>query len=188
MSVNNIINFVGFQIVWFAAVLGAANAMPWTGVIAILIWLAVHLSVHRKQLIQEVGLIIFAALLGYSLDSILVLLNAIQFPEHAQLGYPSTLWMVALWINFATTIRHSLSWLNHRYFLMTFVGGVSGALAYWAGVQLGALLFNDTVIALFSIFSMWFFALPLLYVFSNRFFTFQKTHNHSVSLQGGTST
>ena len=43
-----IINFVLFQIGWFACVLGAAKQMPWLGVItvaAILVW---HLS-QAKQ-------------------------------------------------------------------------------------------------------------------------------------------
>jgi len=36
-----ILNFILFQIAWFACVLGAANAMPWLGVlvtVVILIW------------------------------------------------------------------------------------------------------------------------------------------------------
>ncbi len=168
MKLTIIINFIAFQIIWALCVFGAASGYPWLGPFAVSLWLLVHLQLHRPTAAQELKLVVFAAVLGYVLDSILVLLNVMQFTEQAQLGYPSTLWMVALWINLAMTVRHSLDWLNRRFVLTSMFGGIGGALAYWAGEKIGAITMQDTTLALFTIFSVWFFALPLLYLFSNR--------------------
>ncbi len=168
MKPTIIINFIAFQIIWLLCVFGAAKGYPWLGPLAVSLWLLAHLQIHRSTAAQELKLVIFAAVLGYCLDSILVLLDIMRFTEAAQLGYPSTLWMVALWVNLAMTIRHSLDWLNRRYVLTSLFGGFGGALAYWAGVKIGAITMQDTTLALFTIFSVWFFALPLIYLYSGR--------------------
>ncbi len=162
-----IVNFVAFQVIWLMCVFGAAYGYPWLGPVAVTAWLLVHLKIHRAIARQELLLAAFCALLGYSLDSVLVVLEIIRFPAVAQLGYPSSLWMVALWINLAMTIRHSLDWLNNHYVWISLFGGFGGALAYWAGVRIGAIQMSDLSIGLIMVFSVWFFALPLIYVMSN---------------------
>ncbi|MEM7026945.1 MAG: DUF2878 domain-containing protein [Pseudomonadota bacterium] len=168
MSINTVINFIGFQSVWLISVFSAANAYPWAGPLAVICWLAVHLYLNKNDIFLESMLVLFAASMGYLLDSILVLTSVISFPSEAQLGYLSPLWMVALWINLATTVRHSLDWLNNRYKLMTLFGGVGGVMAYWAGVKIGAILIPDLALGLFVVFSVWCVALPLLYMFANK--------------------
>lgn len=167
MKIGIVINFVAFQLIWLLCVFGAAWGYPWIGPVAVTAWLLVHLKLHRAIARQELMLAVFAALMGYGLDSILVVLDIIRFPAPAQLGYPSTLWMVSLWINLALTIRHSLAWLNHHYVWISLFGGVGGALAYWAGERIGAISFNDLSLGLIMVFSIWFFALPVVYLVSN---------------------
>ena len=165
---KNIINFIGFQSGWLICVFAAANAMPWAGPIAILCWVLIHLSINRQDYKLESLLIIVAALLGYCFDSALVLLGYISFPNYALLGYPSTLWMVALWINLATTLRHSLDWLNDRYLFISLFGGVGGALAYYAGNRLGAIILSDVIVSSVVVFFAWSIVLPLLYALINK--------------------
>lgn len=184
MTNTKIINFTGFQVVWLTSVGGAASGYPWIGPVAVLLWSVIHFYIHKQSIHIELPLIFIAASIGYMLDSILVLLGIMQFPVQAQLAYPSTLWMVALWINLAITIRHCLDWLNNRYMLICFFGGLGGALAYWAGVRLGALIMSDITIGMISVFSVWFFALPLLFFISNRLTerkqvsSLQESHNN----------
>ena len=168
MQVNIVINFIAFQVIWLLCVFGAAYGYPWLGPVAVVGWMLVHLKLHETIARQEMQLALFAALLGYGLDSIMVLLDIFQFTEPAQLGYPSALWMVALWLNLALTIRHSLAWLNHHYVWISLFGGIGGALAYWAGERIGAITMQDKALGLIVVFSVWFFALPVIYLISNK--------------------
>lgn len=168
MSINKIINFIGFQVIWLTCVFGAAKGYPLAGPLAMMAWLAIHFYINKKSIQIDLPLVVITASIGYLLDSILVLLGTISFPEQAQLGYPSTLWMIALWVNLAITIRHSLDWLNNRYVLILIFGGTGGVLAYWAGVKIGALLIPDLTLGLIVVFSVWSFAMPLLYFISNK--------------------
>ena len=111
---RNLINFAGFQLNWLICVLAAARGLPWAGPLAVLLWVLIHLRLNRGQYKTELILIIAAAVAGYALDSLLVLAGYLTFPAEARLGYLSPLWMVALWINLATTLRHSLRWLKGR--------------------------------------------------------------------------
>ena len=54
-----------------------------------------------------------------------------------KMGDSTTIWMIALWINFAASIRHSLNWIRGRYALGLLFGGIGGPLAYLAGETLG---------------------------------------------------
>ena len=144
--------------------LGAANGWPWAGPVAVLLWVLLHLRLNRGHYKTEWRLILAAAGAGYLLDSGLVLTGYLAFPEAARLGYPSTLWMVALWVNLATTLRHSLGWLQGRILLAALFGGAGGMAAYYAGARLGAIHLPDPVIGSLLICLLWALALPALYV------------------------
>lgn len=158
-----LINFAAFQLNWLICVLGAANGWPWAGPVAVLLWMLAHLRLNRGHYKTEWILILAAAGAGYLLDSLLVLTGYLAFPEAARIGYPSTLWMVALWINLATTLRHSLGWLQGRVLLAALFGGAGGAAAYYAGGRLGAIHLPDPVIGGLLICLLWSLALPALY-------------------------
>ena len=163
-----LINFAGFQLNWLICVLGAAKGWPWAGPVAVLLWVLLHMRLNRGYYKTEWILILTAAIAGYLLDSVLVLTGYLAFPEAARLGYPSTLWMVALWINLATTLRHSLGWLQGRVLLCALFGGAGGAAAYYAGERLGAIYLPDPVIASLLIGLLWSLALPALYALANK--------------------
>ncbi len=162
---NNVINFAGFQGLWFATVLGAAAGYPQTGLFALLVWLTIHLARLREHRAAELGLIGFAALYGYLADSVLVLSGLIDFPQQTVLGWPSTLWMVVLWAGFATTLRHSLAWLSSSLSLAMLFGMLGGPLAYFAGVRLGA-LYVDGWYAFIAVALEWVVSMALLIGFN----------------------
>ena len=168
MNINTIINFVAFQCNWFACVFAAANGMPWLGPVTVSLWLLVHLKIHQQNLKPEFLLALFAGTLGYGLDSLMLIFNVIQFPAYAQLGYLSPLWMVALWLNFAMTNRHSLDWLNKKYIAISLFGGIGGALAYWTGHKIGAIVLPNITVSLAIVFIIWSIALVILYLVSDR--------------------
>lgn len=129
---------VGFQAGWWAAALGAANGMPWLGVVAMGALVVVHLARTARRR-EELLLVVAAGVLGYAADSALVLGGMLSFPEAAQLGGPSPLWMVAMWMGLAATITTSLSWMVERPPLGLALGVLTGPLAYRGGDGLGAL-------------------------------------------------
>jgi len=156
-----ITNFILFQLAWFVTILSAAKGMPYIGVVFTMIWMFLHLSLMDEMRNAELKSLLFAAFMGYLLDSLLVVNGSIGFPEHTLLAGPSPLWMVCLWINLAATINLSLSWLKGRYVLAGAMAAVAGPLAYVAGEKFSAItLFGNTSLLVISI--MWCLAMPIL--------------------------
>ncbi|MCC8999322.1 MAG: DUF2878 domain-containing protein, partial [Candidatus Contendobacter sp.] len=98
------LNFVGFQIGWFACVLGGAHGWPWLGVAVTAAIVALHL--HRAARPQaEAALILLSGLLGFIADSLLTGMGLLHFPSGQFHPHIAPTWMVALWMAFATTFN-----------------------------------------------------------------------------------
>lgn len=161
----SLINVVLIHVGWFACLLGAAHGQPWVGPVVVAALVAAHLMLRTPRL-PEILLLAAAAALGYIVDSLLVLGGAIAFPDAARLGRPSTVWMVALWVNLATAMHVSLGWLRHRLLIALVLGCAGGPIAYAGGARLGAITLGaDTVISLGAIAMAWAIALPALVLF-----------------------
>lgn len=100
-----------------------------------------HLYLHREFLESELSVAGVAVVVGFGLDSLLFKLQLLESP-HERLWALGPLWLMALWLSFATTIRHSLGWLTGRPVLQVLLGLVGGPLAYLGGESLGALTVN----------------------------------------------
>jgi hypothetical protein len=156
-------NFLAFQLGWFAVILGAAAGQPWVGPAYIAVWLALHLRGVGAAWLVEAKMIFASGIFGYTADSLLVVGGWLSFPGYAQLGGPSPLWMVCLWMGFAATLGHALGWLRGRYLLAAVLGAIFGPLAYLAGARLGAVSLHPyTALALGMVASTWLVAMPLL--------------------------
>jgi hypothetical protein len=163
-----LVNLVAFQACWLAAVLGAAAGMPWLGPLFAALWLPLHIRATGAFMAVETKLILAAGVLGYVLDSIIVLSGGMSFPPQAQLGVPTTLWMVTLWLGFAATLRHVLGWIRGHYILAALLGAIAGPFAYWSGSKLGAVVLTDTVPSLLVVGVEWMVAMPLLLLLVSR--------------------
>lgn len=155
-------NLAAFQMCWFAAVLGAAYGIPLLGPAFAALWLPLHIRAAGQAGGIELRLILAAGALGYLLDSALVLAGWLSFPPQAELGMPSTVWMVTLWLGFAATLRHALGWLRGRYVIAVLLGIVLGPFAYWGGSELGAVVLTDTLPSLLAVSLEWMVAMPSL--------------------------
>jgi hypothetical protein len=134
---KKIINLTLFQIAWFAAVLGAANDVPWLGPLVMVPVLAVHLSLTDDRQ-RELKLLLAAGLLGFLYDTALVNAGVFSPLQHLVPRPLSPPWMVGLWMNFAATLNVSMVWLRGRYLLAAVFGAIGGPLAYYSGAKLGA--------------------------------------------------
>jgi hypothetical protein len=163
---KKIVNFVGFQVAWFAAVFGAAKGAFWMGPVAVLLWLAIHIRLSDRPGL-EIQIAVAGLFLGLWLDSTLIALD-VYTPGGLIASWPLTPpWMLALWINFGTLLNASLAWLKRRYLLGAFLGFLGGPAAYYSGHRMGALTFQTPVIRNMCFLGLsWAVAVPLLFYFS----------------------
>lgn len=134
-----LLNILGFQIGWFACVLGSANQMPWLGVLISCLVILVHL-LRTSERVFECKFFGVAVIIGIIFDGIPQSLGWIAFSPVT--FWPEALpppWMIMLWALFASTINISLSWLQNRKTLAMLIGAIAGPLSYWSGARLGAL-------------------------------------------------
>ena len=150
-------NFAAFQLAWLVAVWGASAGLWWLGPVSVAAWVSAY-SLWQKCGRAEAPLWLGAGLLGAMTDSLLVWSGAMAFPEAAGPAFPTTPWMVALWINFAAALRHCMGWLCGRFVLATVFGAIGGPLAYLAGSKFGALEIHS----LLAIVIAWALVMPCL--------------------------
>jgi hypothetical protein len=159
---RTLVNFVLFQAGWFACVLGAARGVRWLPPIAVAVVVVVHLAV-RRQRGREILLLAIAAVFGAAADSALIAARFYQ-PVRWFLPAPATaLWLILMWVNFATTMTGCLAWLQGRRLLGAVLGAVGGPMTYYAGERLNALaLARPLSWGLGGIAVLWAIAVPLL--------------------------
>jgi hypothetical protein len=157
---RSFVNFIAFQIGWFAAVLGAAHGMPWLGVVIVPGVLIVNLALSANWR-QELVVALVAAVMGFAVDTGLVAAGVFA-PVPFLLPPPfSPLWMVMLWVNQATTLNGCMAWLRGRYLAGSLFGAIGGPLAYLSGAKIGAASLPSTT-GLVILGITWAFAFPAL--------------------------
>ncbi|MFT3906150.1 MAG: DUF2878 domain-containing protein [Steroidobacteraceae bacterium] len=156
-----LLNFVLFQFGWFAAVLGAAHAHALLGTLTVLLIIAWHLYAARNWR-AELQLLLCAALIGLCADTALASSGWVQYSDPLMPAGLAPLWIIALWMLFATTLRLSLKWLQPHLLLGALCGAVGGPLAYLSGVRLGALTLPRAEAALIALAALWMAATVLL--------------------------
>ena len=162
-----LVNFVAFQVGWFACVLGGAHQFPWLGTLLVSIIIAVHLS-RASRPRAELSLILLAIAIGSVWDSYLVWRGWLEYPSGTLIPDTAPHWILAMWGVFATTLNVSLRWLKQRWLIAVLSGAIAGPLAYYAGARLGGVVFTDQTTALIALGLGWAVLMPLLMGLSQR--------------------
>ena len=168
MSKNIIINFILFQISWFACVVGAAKQMPWLGVIvvsAIVIW---HLS-QAKQPKLEVYLLILTLIIGAIYDQTMLQNKLLTYQAHGWSNSLTPPWILALWAEFATILNVSLRWMRGHWLIAILFGAIGGPLAYIGAEKLGAVTVNALPLGYIALSVGWAIITPLLLKISEKY-------------------
>ncbi|MEZ0316101.1 MAG: DUF2878 domain-containing protein, partial [Methylophilaceae bacterium] len=118
---NAFINFIGFQLGWFACVLGAANQLPWLGVLISAPIIAWHLWQAGNPRL-ELTLMLIATFFGTLFDQSLLSLGLIEYPASTWPALLIPVWMMVLWMLFVTTLNVSLRWMRGKYLIATIFG------------------------------------------------------------------
>lgn len=154
------INLIGFQLAWWLAVLAGALAWP-----VLLFLIALHLLFHRQPLI-EVQVIVVVALLGFSIDTLLMHAGIFIFTEGALLP---PLWLFVLWLCFAATLRQGLKWFSDKPLISAIAGAIGGSLSYIGGAKLGAVELGQPFwLAACMLMLTWSLLFPLAFVLVNK--------------------
>ncbi len=139
---SRLANFVGFQLCWFACVLGAARESGWLGPLVVLAWCALHLARHPAPAREALALLAVGAC-GLLVDTLQMHVGWLVYRGTPLGGVLAPAWILALWIAFATTYRSSLAWVARRTWLAALFGAIGAPFSYWAGVRMGAVQFGE---------------------------------------------
>jgi hypothetical protein len=156
--ITKIINFLVFQIGWLIVVYLHNQKAA-----IICIFLAMFNYIISKQYsLRALIAAIVVTLLGTVNDYTLLISGIISFPDLGANIFP--LWLVALWLLFISTFKSSLQWLQGLALIpLALLGGVGGAISYWAGTAVGAMQYHGTLPQLLLHFFNWLLLFPILY-------------------------
>ncbi|HYN77500.1 MAG TPA: DUF2878 domain-containing protein [Lamprocystis sp. (in: g-proteobacteria)] len=157
---HTVINFLAYQISWFAAVLGGANGLPWAGVAVTAAAIGLHLALARSPG-REAVLILAITTIGALWESLMVVFGLLEYPSGMVLPWLAPAWIIAMWAGFATTLTVSMRWLLGRWRLAALFGAIGGPLAFYAGMRLGAVSFPDPAVSLAVLAVGWALLMPL---------------------------
>ncbi|MGP1666652.1 MAG: DUF2878 domain-containing protein [Rhodanobacter sp.] len=123
------LSLLGYQAVWFTAVIGAGYGSAWPGVLGMAMYALVQLLVIRNWR-TDLSLMATALVFGFLLDGALIRSGLATYAA----GWPglalAPAWILALWMTFALTFSQSLRYLQTRLALAALLGFIGGPLAY----------------------------------------------------------
>lgn len=120
-------NFALFQFLWFWCVLAPA----WWDVAVGVLVIGAHLRFIGAR--GEWRILASVAIAGATLDSLLSAAGILRFEPESALA---PLWLILLWLNFATTLSHAMRWLAPYRLWSAVFGAVFAPPAYWAAAAL----------------------------------------------------
>ncbi|WP_217554556.1 DUF2878 domain-containing protein [Vibrio metschnikovii] len=132
-----------FEVIWWSAVWGQTDWQWLTLVLVIIAWL----SMAYTQLTSLFPVMLLAGA-GVLLDIINGAIGLFVFPTE----HPIPFWLVILWCGFAWYARLLIPAIQHRSpRWIIILGGLGGAVSYWAGYRFAAVDFQWTVLNVMGI-------------------------------------
>jgi len=128
------ISLIGYQLVWFAAVIGAEHGLVWPGVIGMLVYAACQLVAVRHYK-TDLSLMATAIVMGFLLDGGLIRAGLASYATPWPSAALAPAWILALWATFSLTFSQSLAYLQTRLWLAVLLGAVGGPLAYLSAAR-----------------------------------------------------
>lgn len=156
---RHLVNLIAFLIGWLACVLGGAHGWPWLGVAVMTLVATLHLATSTRPG-RESLLLLSVACLGALWDGLAARLGFLEYSLGMPLPWLPPVWVIALWVGFATTLNGSLGWLRGRWYWALGLGAVGGPLVYWTGMTLGGVRFPDPVATVAVLAGGWSFLMP----------------------------
>ena len=190
---KSLANFLLFQCCWFTCVIGAGDGRWEYGAVAVILFTIIQfLFLSPKQFGSDIRLISVALILGIIADGFLLKSQWIQYAagfengsEHSiasvATSFVPPIWILSLWIAFALTVNHSMSWSKrlwqgNRKWVVIMLGAIFGPLAFLGGESFGAVVLQEKVNSLAALAVIWGMSFPLLVYLAIRF---ENQHRHA---------
>ena len=158
------LNALLFKIGWWSCViLGSQNQANLAFVLGLCLLMIhfMYVSIHR---VRDLKVIISITAVGFVIDSLLSYLGVFQFPQNAENNFFAPIWLVSLWMLFATTLEYSLRKLENKPWSSFLFGFLGGPVSYAAGRGFEILVFpNHFYISLLIVGLIWGLLVPGLY-------------------------
>lgn len=162
-----LLNVIAFQLLWWLCVLSPAHGWEVLVLFVTLLYTWAHLRWVESS--QQLWPLLLTAVVGCLLDQYLFRMDWVKFPHQQDMLAYIPLWMMALWLGFATTLNLSMHWLQHRLLLATLLGAIFGPIAYLGAEKMGAVVLTQLPTSLVLVAVEWAIALPLLLYIRRRF-------------------
>jgi len=164
---KKIFNIFGFQLCWWACVLGVKYENPYIGPALMSIFIFIHFRycVIEKK---EYSFIIVSTLLGTLVDSIFLNTTLIEY-NGLTFNFIAPFWIIAMWAGFSATVNHSLDWLKNNYLFCFLLGAISGPLSYVAGLKFNAISFDLSITVVSILAISWGIIVPGIFFINNIF-------------------
>lgn len=164
ISASTLANVVGYQLVWFACVSGAAAGLAWPGVAASLLFAGATVMLAGRRG-ADLRTLAIAVPLGFGLDSVLVASGWLAYSPAGPFYALAPIWIGAIWLSFALTLNHSLAFLRQHRGFSALLGLAGGPLAYWSAAKaFGVIKFAQPVLTTTVVLGLcWALLLPLVF-------------------------
>lgn len=163
-----IINFVLFQLAWFACVIGAAHQLPWLAFVVAVSLISIQ-WVWAPNPIKELQLVVLVCGIGAVFDQLLLNHGVVQYQAHGWSAAWVPIWIIGLWAAFASVLNVSVRWLRNYRWAAVLLGAVGGPLAYAGAQTLGAVTLTITPSSQIVLGVGWAVLTPLLIHIAKKF-------------------
>jgi len=136
---KTLLNLAIFQVGWLVCVVG--------GNLYAVVYTAIALLIHHRYVLEknsEWQLIAIVTVVGSLWDMLMTLGGMVHYADAGLLGIP--VWLVCLWVLFATTFMHALSWLSRYLWVAAVFAAVMGPASYWFGSELSDAYFGAPIL------------------------------------------
>jgi hypothetical protein len=158
---NIFLTLCGFEITWFACVIGDYKGYPSLGIIIGLIYLTLFFYLAKDR-IKAINICIKYSILGIIFDSFLSYSELYVINTSFMFGF-IPIWLVVLWISFTTLFVDILIFLKKRRFISFLAGFLLVPPTYYVGIALNIAKSNNIFLTILTMSIFWG---TLLYIYS----------------------
>ncbi|HAS30232.1 MAG TPA: DUF2878 domain-containing protein [Alcanivorax sp.] len=130
------INFVGFQLLWFVAVYGAAKGWGWAAWLVLAAMQAGVWALNRAWR-ADLALLAAGAVACVLFEPIWMAPGLIEYVDWPR-RWVAPDWIWALWLGFAVSFNYCLAWLRPKLLLAALFGAFGGVFSVTVGINFGA--------------------------------------------------
>lgn len=166
--INNGGHFILLELLWPAAVLGAAAGLTWPAALVLLAMLG-WTAVRGLGLRQDLRLVVSGLVIGAVFELLLIGGGLIDYRLQPGPGWPP-MWIFLLWAGFSLNLRHCMRWFQRHPLAGSLFGLLGAPFSVLAGVALGAATAPAGNMALALAYGLgWAITMPLLSWLTLRF-------------------